>query len=174
MNMCIATVVCVCECVYVCQPSSFQVQNVEGVWKNLKMSYSMIDSTAVFKARAAQFPLLDRAAELHIRMILAFPNLATIFTGARAEGRSAGPWTSYYGHGGAPTHLFSPPPPISSLFFPFFSPPIFSPSYSSMFHLHSSSNPSPPPVSHSSLPFRSPTPPLLRVQSPQSRIFKLF
>jgi hypothetical protein len=70
---------CVYVCVHmVCQPSSFQVPNVEGVWKNLKMSYSMIDSTAVLKLEQPSF---------HCWIILAFPNLATIFTGARTEGR---------------------------------------------------------------------------------------
>jgi hypothetical protein len=39
----------------------FPVPNVEGVGKNLKISYSMIDSSAVWKAIAVRCSLLDRA-----------------------------------------------------------------------------------------------------------------
>jgi hypothetical protein len=44
-------------------PSSFPfpVPNVEGIWKNLKMSYSMTGNSVVLKARAVRFSLLDRA-----------------------------------------------------------------------------------------------------------------
>jgi hypothetical protein len=40
---------------------SISGSNCEGVWKNLKMSYPMIDNSAVWKARAVRLPLLDRA-----------------------------------------------------------------------------------------------------------------
>jgi hypothetical protein len=39
----------------------FSVPNVEEVGKNLKISYLMIDSSAVWKAIAVRFSLLDRA-----------------------------------------------------------------------------------------------------------------
>jgi hypothetical protein len=40
---------------------SFPVTNMEGVWKILKMSYPMIGNSAVRKAIAIQFSMLDRA-----------------------------------------------------------------------------------------------------------------
>jgi hypothetical protein len=41
----------------------FPVPNVEGVWENLKMSHSMIDKSAVWKALVVRFRLLDRVRE---------------------------------------------------------------------------------------------------------------
>jgi hypothetical protein len=41
----------------------FPVPNVEGVWKNLKMAYSATDISAVWRARAIRFLLLDGVCE---------------------------------------------------------------------------------------------------------------
>jgi hypothetical protein len=44
---------------------SFQVPNVDGVWKIMKMSHSMIDNSAVWNSyTAVRFSLLDRACRV--------------------------------------------------------------------------------------------------------------